>query len=61
MASSQCSDWVRTSNGGHFTSPNFPNLYPPNQECVYILEGTEICMYIDTFIALDMNRGEKSV
>lgn len=35
----QCGSWVRTSNGGHFASPNFPNTYPPNKECVYILEG----------------------
>ncbi|XP_053256210.1 neuropilin and tolloid-like protein 2 isoform X1 [Podarcis raffonei] len=39
LATTQCSDWVRTSNGGHFASPNFPNFYPPNQECVYILEA----------------------
>lgn len=36
----QCDNWVRTSNGGHFASPNYPNMYPPNQECIYILEGT---------------------
>lgn len=35
----QCGTWVRTSNGGHFASPNFPNTYPPNKECVYILEA----------------------
>uniref|UniRef100_A0A8C9L7F5 Neuropilin and tolloid like 2 n=1 Tax=Pavo cristatus TaxID=9049 RepID=A0A8C9L7F5_PAVCR len=35
----QCDNWVRTSNGGHFASPNYPNTYPPNQECIYILEA----------------------
>ncbi|XP_057254840.1 neuropilin and tolloid-like protein 2 isoform X1 [Pezoporus wallicus] len=35
----QCDNWVRTSNGGHFASPNYPNMYPPNQECIYILEA----------------------
>uniref|UniRef100_A0A803JKD0 Neuropilin and tolloid-like 2 n=1 Tax=Xenopus tropicalis TaxID=8364 RepID=A0A803JKD0_XENTR len=35
----QCGTWVRTINGGHFASPNFPNTYPPNKECVYILEA----------------------
>ncbi|XP_038224755.1 neuropilin and tolloid-like protein 2 isoform X4 [Dermochelys coriacea] len=39
IPSTQCDNWVRTSNGGHFASPNYPNLYPPNQECVYILEA----------------------
>ncbi|XP_059569791.1 neuropilin and tolloid-like protein 2 isoform X2 [Alligator mississippiensis] len=35
----QCDNWVRTSNGGHFASPNYPDIYPPNQECIYILEA----------------------
>ncbi|XP_073163846.1 neuropilin and tolloid-like protein 2 isoform X2 [Lepidochelys kempii] len=39
IPSTQCDNWVRTSNGGHFASPNYPNLYPPNQECIYILEA----------------------
>lgn len=36
----ECGIWVRNINGGVFTSPNYPNTYPPNKECVYILEGT---------------------
>ncbi|XP_075796324.1 neuropilin and tolloid-like protein 2 isoform X5 [Pelodiscus sinensis] len=39
IPSTQCDNWVRTSNGGHFASPNYPSLYPPNQECIYILEA----------------------
>ncbi|XP_061102095.1 neuropilin and tolloid-like protein 2 isoform X1 [Conger conger] len=35
----QCGTWIRNSNGGLFTSPNYPNTYPPNRECVYILEA----------------------
>ncbi|MFT7816792.1 neuropilin and tolloid-like protein 2 [Arapaima gigas] len=35
----QCGTWVRNTNGGLFTSPNYPNMYPPNKECVYILEA----------------------
>ena len=35
----QCGTWVKESEGGLFTSPNFPSKYPPNTECVYILEG----------------------
>lgn len=34
-----CGTWIRNINGGSFTSPNYPNPYPPNKECVYILEG----------------------
>ncbi|KAF3686931.1 Neuropilin and tolloid-like protein 2 [Channa argus] len=34
-----CGTWVRNINGGVFTSPNYPNTYPPNKECVYILEA----------------------
>lgn len=34
-----CGTWVRNINGGVFTSPNYPTTYPPNKECVYILEG----------------------
>ncbi|XP_030646312.1 neuropilin and tolloid-like protein 2 [Chanos chanos] len=36
---SHCGTWVRGPNGGSFSSPNYPNTYPPNQECVYILEA----------------------
>lgn len=35
----QCGAWVKEAEGGLFTSPNHPNKYPPNTECVYILEG----------------------
>ncbi|MEQ2181852.1 hypothetical protein GOODEAATRI_015865, partial [Goodea atripinnis] len=34
----QCGAWVKEAEGGLFTSPNYPNKYPPNTECVYILE-----------------------
>uniref|UniRef100_A0A3B5QH59 Neuropilin and tolloid like 2 n=1 Tax=Xiphophorus maculatus TaxID=8083 RepID=A0A3B5QH59_XIPMA len=34
-----CGTWVRNINGGVFMSPNYPNTYPPNKECVYILEA----------------------
>ncbi|KAJ8782562.1 hypothetical protein J1605_000541 [Eschrichtius robustus] len=39
IPATQCGIWVRTSNGGHFASPNYPDSYPPNKECIYILEG----------------------
>lgn len=35
----QCGTWVKEAEGGLFTSPNYPNKYPPDTECVYILEG----------------------
>ncbi|TRY56726.1 hypothetical protein DNTS_012988 [Danionella cerebrum] len=35
----QCGQWTRNINGGLFTSPNYPNMYPANKECVYILEA----------------------
>jgi hypothetical protein len=38
-AQNACGPWVRNINGGVFASPNYPNTYPPNKECVYILEG----------------------
>lgn len=34
-----CGNWVRTTDGGTFSSPNYPNTYPPNKECLYVLEG----------------------
>uniref|UniRef100_H3A3G7 Neuropilin and tolloid like 2 n=1 Tax=Latimeria chalumnae TaxID=7897 RepID=H3A3G7_LATCH len=40
FSAAQCGIWVRTINGGHFSSPNFPTSYPPNKECVYILEAS---------------------
>ncbi|XP_053772027.1 neuropilin and tolloid-like protein 2 isoform X2 [Desmodus rotundus] len=39
IPATQCGIWVRTSNGGHFASPSYPDSYPPNKECVYILEA----------------------
>nr|XP_057916775.1 neuropilin and tolloid-like protein 1 isoform X2 [Doryrhamphus excisus] len=35
----QCGTWVKEPEGGLFTSPNYPNKYPPDTECVYILEA----------------------
>ncbi|XP_048450185.1 neuropilin and tolloid-like protein 2, partial [Rhincodon typus] len=37
----QCGVWVRNDNGGYFASPNYPNAYPPNRECIYILEAAQ--------------------
>uniref|UniRef100_A0A3Q3BYY4 Neuropilin and tolloid-like protein 2 n=1 Tax=Haplochromis burtoni TaxID=8153 RepID=A0A3Q3BYY4_HAPBU len=34
-----CGNWVRTTDGGTFSSPNYPNTYPPNKECLYVLEA----------------------
>lgn len=35
----QCGTWVKEPDGGYFTSPNYPDKYPPERECVYIIEG----------------------
>lgn len=35
----QCGTWVKEPEGGTFTSPNYPEKYPPERECVYIIEG----------------------
>ncbi len=37
-----CGTLIQAANGGSFSSPNYPNTYPPNKECVYILEGTSL-------------------
>ncbi|XP_036375101.1 neuropilin and tolloid-like protein 1 [Megalops cyprinoides] len=35
----QCGTWVKEADGGIFTSPNYPDKYPPERECIYILEA----------------------
>ncbi|XP_066504904.1 neuropilin and tolloid-like protein 1 isoform X3 [Hoplias malabaricus] len=35
----QCGTWVKNPEGGLFTSPNYPNKYPPERECIYIIEA----------------------
>lgn len=35
----QCGTWVKEPDGGYFTSPNYPEKYPPERECIYIIEG----------------------
>lgn len=35
----QCGTWTKHAEGGVFTSPNYPSKYPPDRECVYIIEG----------------------
>lgn len=37
----QCGTWTKYPEGGFFTSPNYPNKYPPDRECVYIIEGDQ--------------------
>lgn len=37
--SAQCGTWTKHAEGGTFTSPNYPSKYPPDRECVYIIEG----------------------
>lgn len=38
VPATQCTIWVPISNGGHYTSSNYPESYPQNKECTYILE-----------------------
>uniref|UniRef100_S4RKI0 Neuropilin and tolloid like 2 n=1 Tax=Petromyzon marinus TaxID=7757 RepID=S4RKI0_PETMA len=35
----QCGTWLRNPNGGSFSSSNYPGNYPPDKECIYILEA----------------------
>nr|XP_057932309.1 neuropilin and tolloid-like protein 2 isoform X1 [Doryrhamphus excisus] len=37
--SRHCGNWIRHADGGTFSSPNYPNTYPPNKECLYVLEA----------------------
>ncbi|KAJ0029228.1 hypothetical protein NQD34_004225 [Periophthalmus magnuspinnatus] len=37
--SRHCGSWERNIDGGSFSSPNYPNKYPPNKECLYVLEA----------------------
>ncbi|XP_076856499.1 neuropilin and tolloid-like protein 2 isoform X2 [Brachyhypopomus gauderio] len=37
--SDQCGVWTKSISGGQFMSPNYPSTYPPNKECVYVLEA----------------------
>ncbi|XP_029009851.1 neuropilin and tolloid-like protein 2 isoform X1 [Betta splendens] len=37
--SHHCGNWVRNAEGGTFSSPNYPKAYPPNKECLYVLEA----------------------
>uniref|UniRef100_A0A8C5N9Z3 Neuropilin and tolloid-like protein 2 n=1 Tax=Gouania willdenowi TaxID=441366 RepID=A0A8C5N9Z3_GOUWI len=34
-----CGNWERNVDGGTFSSPNFPDTYPPNRECLFVLEA----------------------
>lgn len=36
----QCGTWVKEPEGGYFTSPNYPEKYPPERECIYIIEAS---------------------
>ncbi|XP_057714242.1 neuropilin and tolloid-like protein 1 isoform X1 [Corythoichthys intestinalis] len=35
-----CGAWVKEPDGGYFTSPNYPQKYPPERECIYIIEAS---------------------
>ncbi|XP_047188138.1 neuropilin and tolloid-like protein 1 isoform X2 [Scophthalmus maximus] len=36
----KCGTWLKEPDGGYFTSPNYPEKYPPERECVYIIEAS---------------------
>lgn len=60
----QCGTWVKEPEGGLFTSPNYPNKYPPNTECVYILEGNKNSSsrwYLFTVKSVSLLEGETTV
>ncbi|XP_028832993.1 neuropilin and tolloid-like protein 1 [Denticeps clupeoides] len=35
-----CGTWIKEPDGGVFTSPNYPEKYPPERECIYIIEAS---------------------
>ncbi|XP_028329147.1 neuropilin and tolloid-like protein 1 [Gouania willdenowi] len=35
-----CGTWIKEPDGGYFTSPNYPEKYPPERECIYIIEAS---------------------
>ncbi|KAM9814326.1 neuropilin and tolloid-like protein 2 isoform 4-T4 [Syngnathus typhle] len=37
--SRHCGNWIRNTDGGSFSSPNYPKTYPANKECLYVLEA----------------------
>nr|XP_037843931.1 neuropilin and tolloid-like protein 1 isoform X4 [Chlorocebus sabaeus] len=37
----QCGTWTKHAEGGIFTSPNYPSKYPPDRECIYIIEDPD--------------------
>ncbi|XP_077568227.1 neuropilin and tolloid-like protein 2 isoform X3 [Stigmatopora nigra] len=37
--SRHCGNWIRNAEGGSFSSPDYPDTYPPNKECLYVLEA----------------------
>lgn len=45
----QCGTWVKEPDGGFFTSPNYPEKYPPERECVYIIEGEAFILTFHSF------------
>ncbi|XP_066536934.1 neuropilin and tolloid-like protein 1 isoform X2 [Hoplias malabaricus] len=45
-----CGAWIKEPEGGYFTSPNYPEKYPPDRECTYIIEASPrqcIDLYFD--------------
>lgn len=48
-----CGNWVRNADGGSFSSPNYPNTYPPNKECLYVLEGRRLQAPTPSLLALN--------
>lgn len=52
----QCGTWVKEPEGGLFTSPNYPSKYPPDTECVYILEGKSVWAMNAPIFAIDRNQ-----
>uniref|UniRef100_A0A3Q3F7I7 Neuropilin (NRP) and tolloid (TLL)-like 2b n=1 Tax=Labrus bergylta TaxID=56723 RepID=A0A3Q3F7I7_9LABR len=43
--SRHCGNWVRNTEGGNFSSPNYPNTYPPNKECLYQCPPKDRCRF----------------
>ncbi|XP_062849595.1 neuropilin and tolloid-like protein 1 [Trichomycterus rosablanca] len=51
-----CGAWIKEADGGSFTSPNYPEKYPPDRECTYIIEASPqqcIDLYFDDKYAIE--------